>query len=175
MNWKWILLVLVIVAAGVAYFFYSQKTAPVASPTTATSTGFGQPAQYIPPPADQSSASPTTFVTGFYSWYLQGIANDPRFVLSDQYKSAINNWLTLDFISNWDSIVTNTNENPVLLSQDYADSWLNNINASVVSQTSTTTVVLVSLGTSSTPHKLTVELSPVDNNMWRIVRVTTAP
>lgn len=174
-NWKIVISVLVIVIVGIAVFlfFTSQKT-PSATTTTSTSTGFGQPAQYIPI-SNQSSASPTIFVTSFYSWYLQGIISDSRFVVSDQYKAAIKNWLAPDFIADWNTIVENTNENPVLLAQDYADSWTTHINASVVSQTATTTTVLVSLGIPPNVKKLTVGLIHGTDSTWRIASVTPAP
>lgn len=174
MNWKLIILALIIVIIGIAayffFFFILQKPNPE---TTITSIGFGQPSQYIPPPFDQSPVSPTTFVTSFYSWYLQSTVNDPRFVLSDEYKTAIAKWLMPEFIANWNTIVENTNENPVLLAQDYADSWLTNIQASVTAQTATTTTVLVSLGIRSEIKTLNVELVNFTDGLWRISGVSS--
>lgn len=171
--WKLLVSVLIIIVVGIALFlFFSSRGTSTGPATTSTGPRFGQPAQNIPLP--NQTLSPTAFATNFYTWYLQGLMNDQTFDGSDQFKSTINNWLTPDFIANWSTIVENTDANPVLLAQDYANSWSTNVNTSVVSQTATTITVLVSLGISSELKKLTVELVRITDGTWRIASVTPA-
>lgn len=181
--WKPLLFLFIIIfAGGLVYLYFLTApsiTIPVPVPTKTTSTNstFGQPAQNVPLPKQISNqtSSPAQFAANFYTWYLQGLMSNQSFSNSNQFKSGITDWLTPDFITNWSTIIENTDMNPVLLAQDYANSWLTNINTSVVTQTATTTTVLVSLGTSSQIHNLTVDLMNIADGTWRIASVTPAP
>lgn len=171
--WKLSAFILVIVLIGVAifFFFFSEKAPTNPSPTTST-TGFGQPAQNISPL--NQTKSPTEFTTNFYAWYVQNFTSDVKFGITKESKSAINEWLTSEFAKNWDTIIANTESDPVLLAQDYQSSWLGTVHATVVDQTATTSTILVSLGTAAELHQLTVHLI-FSNNEWRIDSVTSAP
>lgn len=177
--WKPLLSLFIIIFAGglvYLYFLTVPKTTSSTLPTSTqtTSTVQVQPTPNVPVPQEISNqtSSPAEFTKDFYAWYLQGIMKDASFPNSDQFKSTIHNWLTPDFIANWQTMIENINVSPILLAQDYANSWSTNITASATSQTATTTSVLVSLGTISDLKRLVVELVPVTDGTWRISRIS---
>jgi Protein of unknown function (DUF3828) len=120
-----------------------------------------------------TTASPATFAADFYAWYLQNLINNPGFTTSPQFKSSLGKWLTPDFINNWQKITTSTGSDPVTLLQDYQNSWLTNINPSIVDQSSTTSTVLASLGTPGELQRVIVHLV-FANGTWLIASVTSA-
>jgi hypothetical protein len=163
--WKIILAILVVlVLALVLFFVLSQK--PSAKPATSIPNPFADV-------TSNTSETPDAYTSAFYSWYLQVLAKDQTFSSSPDFKSQIGQWLTPELVANWNSIVENTDENPVLLSQDIADSWVTNVNASVVNQSATDATVLVSLGTSTDLHQLIVRLVR-SNDKWSIASVDPA-
>lgn len=172
--WKPVVFILIIIIIGITAFFYFTKPAGTSSSAvTPATTGnvFGQPAQNTSPP-DQIS-SPTTLVTGFYGWYLENLIRNQGFAGTDQFKSTITNWLTPNFAQNWNTLAENTGTDPVLLAQDYQNSWATNIQTTIVNQTSTSSMVLVSLGSGQQGQRVTVHLVFI-NGVWRISAVTPA-
>lgn len=131
---------------------------------------------YVPPnnsatvsPSSTSTASqtPDVFVEAFYTWYMQGMQTDVHFTSSTDFQSGIGQWLTPEFIADFQNRTDADEQDPVLLAQDFASSWPSNIQASLVAQSSTSSTVIVSLGTGIQLQKMSVTLLRTDAG-WRI-------
>ena len=154
-------LVLILVVGILAIFFTRKQSSP--------------PESAVPynPFADVSSnpsETPDAYTTSFYTWYLQVLSTNQSFSSSPDFKSSISQWLTPEFVANWDSIVENTDQNPVLLSQDIQSSWSGNIHTAIASQSQTDATIDVSLGTAPDQQLLAVHLVR-NSNGWRIASV----
>jgi hypothetical protein len=119
----------------------------------------------------QIDKSPSHLVTSFYRWYLHRYMSDLHFKSSPGFGSSLATRLSPDFISNWQKILNTHDVDPVLLSQDYGNTWISNIKTSVAYESTTKGTVLVSLGTGSDIHNLRVHLVFM-NNRWLISSVT---
>jgi hypothetical protein len=161
-NWKIILpIVLVVLILGTLLFFFltPSKPAQVTTPHDPFADVSNNPAE-----------TPDAYTSAFYTWYLQVLATDQNFSSSPIFKSSISQWLTPEFVANWDSIVENTDQNPVLLSQDIQSSWASDIHTAINNQSATDSTVQVSLGTGTDQQLLTFHLVRT-NNQWRIASV----
>jgi serine/threonine protein kinase len=114
---------------------------------------------------------PSAAVASFYTWYLRGMINNPRFTSSPEFKSSTPKWLSSDFINNWQKIVAAHGVDPVTLSQDYQKSWISSIAPLVTYQSATTSTIVVTLGTGSEVHGVRVHLV-FSNGNWLISSVT---
>ena len=164
-NWKIILpAALLILILGILLFFFlaQSKPAQVTTPYNPFADVSNNPAE-----------TPDAYTSAFYTWYLQVLAKDQSYSSSPDFKTSIQKWLTPEFVANWNSIVENTDADPVLLSQDYQDSWLTNIRTAIVSQSATDSTVEISLGTGTDQQLLSVHLIRTDNQ-WRIASVDPA-
>ncbi len=170
---KFVLLILslvLLIACGI-YFIFLRQSPPLNNPTPPpTFSGFGKPAESTP--LLNETSSPLDFTFNFYTWYLQNLSRDQSFTSSSRFQSESEQWLTTDFASNWNNIVQSSESDPVLLTQDYQDSWASNVQVTPLSQTATSTSFLVALGTSEQLHQIRVTLIPFDNT-WRIKSVAT--
>jgi hypothetical protein len=181
-NWKILLSlfgILIIIVCAVLYVLTAPPEPPAPAPPQATSTtATVTQTPSIPvvvPQVQNQTASPTEFTKNFYTWYLQGLVNDQRFSGSDEFRSSVSRWLTPEFIAAWDSIIEQTNANPILLAQDYASSWSTNITTSIGTETATTTTIIVTLGVPREERKLIADLVRTNEGAWRIARVTLVP
>lgn len=111
----------------------------------------------------------------FYKWYLQELAVD-RDPLSDrpqQYEKHVAKGLVGDInkaMTSEDGI----DSDYFLKAQDYLDDWRASVNTSVVSQRSTSAVILVKLGRDKeTIRRLKVSLI-VEDGAWKIRKVRLA-
>lgn len=116
-------------------------------------------------------AAPDEFTKNFYTWYLQGVTRNIKFVSTTQFSSTIGDWLTQDFALNFRDIASRTNGDPVLLAQDYQNSWATNIQTTVTDRSATSSTVILSMGNSSELHKVAVHLISAENT-WRVSSVT---
>jgi hypothetical protein len=146
------------------------RQAPAPSPNATTSF----PAGTLVGTGASTEASPATFTSGFYSWYLSHYVADPAFDISKEFATNAPTWLTADFIGRYADTASTTGMNPILLAQDYAPSWPSSIAVRIVSQTDAAADVTVSLGTGMELHALAVHLVHVTSG-WRIASVTPAP
>jgi hypothetical protein len=156
---------ILILGIGITLLFFLQKP----HTPTQTKTPYNPFAEISNNPAE----TPDAYTTAFYTWYLQVLSNDQNFSSSPNFKSSISQWLTPEFVANWNSIVENTDQNPVLLSQDTQDSWASNIRTALVNQSTTDSTVEVSLGTTPNQQILLVHLVH-NENQWRIASVDLA-
>jgi hypothetical protein len=179
--WKLLLGIFVVIFIGGCVYLYiltspEKPVATVTTPTTTPSTDnsyFGQSTQtttIVPVTPEAQATDPSEFTKNFYAWYLDGFKNI-TFSRSDKFKSEINNWLTPDFLQNWSAITQDSGSDPVLLAQDYFDSWITNMQTSITTQTATTSTVMLTLGTSSQKNILSVSLVKHDTS-WRIDSVS---
>jgi hypothetical protein len=118
-------------------------------------------------PASPSAPPPTAIAQGFYAWYLRGEINDENFASSSDYTSGLSQWLTPNFLANYQTAAANTDVNPFTQSQDYEDSWATNIQTTIISQTNTLSTILVTLGTGSDTQNLILQLLPI-GGYWKI-------
>lgn len=176
---KYLLAIGFVAVIGVgAFLLFALRSSSVPALPTSTPPQTAQqpsntplPTQPAVPSPQTQTASPSTFATSFYGWYLQGLAGNQAFTTSSAFTSESGNWLTPAFSSKWSSIAQDSGADPALLSQDYAPSWLSSISATVISQTSSTAVIRVSLGNAADLHQVDAHLVS-SGASWRIDSVT---
>jgi hypothetical protein len=161
---KWliggIILLIVVIGAFVFLFILPRNT------TLGTNTSS------FPLSAEQKVTQPDAFVTNFYTWYLTEFSSDIQFDSNPKFIGAITNWLTPSFAANLKAISDSTEQDPILLAQDYQNSWLQNITTTILSSTPTTSNVLLSLGTPAEFHQLVVHLVLI-GGVWHIDSVSS--
>ena len=169
-TWTWIIgVVLVVLIAAAAWFVFTGIPGTQPSPNNlypasntnpfsggVTGTGTTTPA------VTNTSTDPARFAGDFYRWYLSWKGTGPY---------GLGDWLTPEFVSNWQSIIDATDDDPVLLAQDTQRSWLTNITALAVSADAASSTVDVSLGSGPDLHSLSVSLVRGSNG-WRISAVS---
>jgi Protein of unknown function (DUF3828) len=123
-----------------------------------------------PPELNNQSSEPAVLTENFYRWYLEGLTTKQAFTDSTEFRSALANWLTDDFITRWDTLIESTGHDPILLAQDYQGDWLQTIVATTISRSATTSLVTISLGAAPQEYALNISLTKA-NNSWRIQNV----
>ena len=163
--------VLIILIASIAFFFlvYKPNLAKPTGTKTATEINPSNPAVIV-----NRATRPNVVAQNFYLWYLQNLIKNPGFTSSASFKNSIGDWLTPEFINNWNNLTQTTNIDPVLLAQDYQTFWLTNLKVSVVTAGSAKSTVLVSLEEEPEPHQTLVHLVLI-NNKWLIDSISLAP
>lgn len=122
--------------------------------------------------SSNTTETPDAYVKSFYLWYLQVLSKDQNFSSSPDFKIQINKWLTPVFVANWDSIVTSTDEDPVLLSQDFQDSWITTIRAQAITTSSAdSSTILLTLGDGTDTHQVIVHVTRAATGQWQIASV----
>ncbi len=152
------------------YFFFLRSPSSTGPTDTIPTT---QPIQNPYTGATQKKVSPSEFTTIFYQWYLQGLAKGPAFSSSQEFTSSLSQWLTPSFISSLGALTDNTDSDPVLLAQDYQNSWYTHLSPQIIEQTETTSTVRLTLGMEADEHVVVVHLELTDGQ-WRISAVTQA-
>ncbi|MES2225182.1 MAG: hypothetical protein V4480_00025 [Patescibacteria group bacterium] len=114
-------------------------------PSSPTPTKVTDPFGNISSNSTWKERSPTTFTTDFYTWYLTSISADSTSAGTPGYKTELSQWLTPDFYSQFDSIGEANDADPILLAQSILPSWLMNMKADLVSQSSSEAVVTIHL------------------------------
>ena len=166
-HWKlFAVFVLVIVFLfGIFIFFFPSQNP---QPTTPATNPFNN---IVDPQPNNSSIS--TFVASCYKTYIQWYVSNNKSANPSQSIPDPSRCFTSDFINQWPGIITNTEGDPVLLAQDYGNSWMSNINAMVSNQSQTAASVTLSLGSGNELRQLLVQLQ-LTSNGWRISSVTSA-
>jgi hypothetical protein len=128
------------------------------------------------PPAQigQAPIPPTKVAENFYKWYLQNLKKNSTFTSLEPFKTSLSQWVTPEFIAAWSTTTQVSNIDPVLLSQDYQDSWVTTIKTQVIEGNQTTSTVVVSLGSEAELNEVLVHLIFI-NNKWIIFSIARAP
>lgn len=188
-DWTILIALAVIAFGGAAMFLVytyggssapaQQQQNPATQPFTQTgpshpavtgSSGASQTGSTVPsvPTADMER-SPSAFVVGFYKWYLDGLATDQAFSVSNTFVNGRTKWLSPKLAASWGSIAENTGSDPVLLAQDFLPSWFQGITASTTKQSTGSGTVVVSWS-GSAPEIQVVLVS--SNDGWLIDSVS---
>lgn len=157
---KWItiaVLGLLVIIVGIVLLFGTKTPAPQTQTTNTVTL----------PVAAQALQSPAEFATDFYTWYISNREKGPSFPTPNNLTSVLGPWLTPQFIANWQTIITNTDADPVLWAQDNPATWGHGITASIVSQSNSASSVRVLIGSGKTTHTFTLQLVK-SGNSWRI-------
>jgi hypothetical protein len=153
-------IIIILIAIGiVSFIFFSPKSSPGLSGNT------------FPISSDQQVPQPDVYATNFYKWYILQFKNDVDFNATPDLKKQLLTWVTPQFADQFENIIQSTGSDPVLLAQDYQDSWLTDVSSSVLSNSGTAATILVSLGSVNDLHQLVVNLVLVDG-YWRVNSVT---
>ena len=173
----------ILLSALVIYIWWNRPAAiPAAAPSNNASSSQtngaagvkSAPATTAAPLATETATNtPDGLTHAFYKWYLYEFANglnhsgDPAFV------SSLRTWLTDGFVSQFAQMANDTDQDPVLLAQDWSRSWPAHIATTLRGQTATTAEVLVSLGTGDELKQLHVSLI-LTSSGWRIASIIPA-
>jgi hypothetical protein len=118
-----------------------------------------------------SETNPSTFVKNCFQAYIPAYIAELSVTSPTQFSNYAAACFTPDFIAQWPNIVSSTDSDPVLLSQDYYNSWKTDISAITASQSQTTSSVILNLGAGSELVQLEVNLQLTPSG-WRISSVT---
>jgi hypothetical protein len=147
----------------VLFFFFTKSTPQQTNnPTTnpfANSVDSNQGLE------DFSARCFKTYVSNYIA--KQNSASD-----SPQLNQFAQSCFTSNFINQWATIANESDSDPVLLSQDYYNSWETDATVSVLSQSSTDATELVNLGTGSETLQLIAQLQMTPNG-WRISDISS--
>jgi hypothetical protein len=165
-----LIVVLVVLIGALATWMTLHKNAPT---PTVSSADFGDA-------TSQNSDTISTFTGNCFKWYIQGYANRSTVVGTKNYEAATaqiaadaGSCFTPEFISQWPTITSNTEGDPVLLSQDYESSWAANVTTSITQQSATDAAALVNLGSNPQWLKQLIVHLTYTANGWRISGVTS--
>jgi hypothetical protein len=163
-NWPVVVLIIAILAVfGTGAYLLYQKSTPT-TPATTTETN-----SLPTTPAPQDISSPADFVVAFYTWYVKGYETDIHFTSSAQFQSNVGQWLAPQFVANFTTLASSTDEDPILLAQDILPTWSTHIQANILDQSATQSNLLVTLGTGGQQWALHVVLINTATG-WRISR-----
>ncbi len=157
--------------AGAVAFAIARKNVGVPGEKT---TGAGFPTGTVVNSSASVDASPTTFASGFYAWYLSNLEHDQGFIVSDSFANDVTKWLTPEFIAEFPRLIDETGTSPILLAQDYYASWMTSITSKVATQSATEADVIVTLGKDTETHKLLLHLVK-KGSQWLISSIQEAP
>ncbi len=160
---KWLVIgciILLLIVIGVIFILLPKK-----NPSQGVSGAL------FPVSTDQKELQPEVFTTNFYKWYIVQFKNNVGVASTAEFKNTLSNWLSPAFTANFDTLVQNTGSDPLILAQDYQNSWLTTISATVLSSTPTTASLLVTLGSGTELHQLIVNLALI-KGYWHIDSVT---
>ena len=124
-------------------------------------------------PASTSAAdipSPSAVARACITWYLQTFAPDAKGVTDDSIQKGLSQCFKESFSNSWDSIRDDIGEDPVLYSANITSSALSVQSSSLVSQTTTSSTVLITLADGSKISKLSVLLDRTTSG-WLISEV----
>jgi hypothetical protein len=162
-----LVIVMIIVIGGIAlYIILPTKPA-------GTETAQVTPITFPDSATTSNIQSPADFTTEFYTWYLASIEKDPSFPSLALVSTSFGQWLTPEFIQNWQSIGNSTDADPVLLAQDDPNTWGAGIRSIITAQSPTASTVSVTIGTGTTAHSYVVKLL-IYNGSWKIDSVSLA-
>jgi hypothetical protein len=167
-------LLILIICICIAVYLLSSKTKPGTSTNNtnvfpATNANNNGSTNITPKPGQR----PDAFALDFYTWYINGLVKNSGFRGSQEFVSSAPNLLTQDFIQKLDSLEQNTDQNPLILAQDYGSSWIENIHATTLSETTNQSLVTVTFGTGQDFRKITVDLVRSNaQDTWKIASVS---
>ncbi len=157
-------MIIVLVLLAIIFIFQSKKQT---SQPTETSTNYFAD-------VSNSSISVSTFTSNCFASYIQSfVANIKNNNLSENVPTGADSCFTETFIQQWPSITSSTESDPVLISQDYYPSWINNVSSSVITQSQSSATVLVNIGTGTEIEQLIASLEFTPQG-WRISGVSSA-
>lgn len=120
-------------------------------------------------PTATNVQGPDGLASSCYKWYISYFANTSSKPSETDYQNGVNACFTSEFINSWPS-GENVDMDPVLLSQDYQNSWVDSVRTTVLASSVTTGSVLIQLGTGSTEKDLLLTLEKTSLG-WRISNV----
>jgi hypothetical protein len=157
---------LVLLGALLFKLFGGSSTTPKAAPTQ---TVFPTSAP-IGATADQADV----FARSFFVWYLQNVSADPEFPHPENRDVVLADWLSPQFINDWEQIQTDSDASPVLLTGESVSSWGTNVTAAVTSQLSYISTVTLTVGPQSAGHIFTIQLTRATDGSWKIDSISNA-
>jgi hypothetical protein len=117
--------------------------------------------------------SPADFSVNFYKWYIGNREADPSFPSADQLQNGFTQWMTPQFILEYQATVSDPDNDadPILYAQDDPRGWGSGISAAIQSQTDSASTVTVAIGSGSSVHNFTLQLVK-SNGQWLISSIS---
>jgi|GEM_PF-3037193 len=146
-----LILIILVVAAAILFKLWPSQQTTVTQPGNTVTT----------------SQTATGLIGGCYKAYLNAYINQTKYNNPVQFKQITDACFTPEFVANWQNIVDHTDSDPVLLAQDYDQSWLTSQNVQILSDG----IALLTLGSGPKSEKLIVQYQTVPDG-WRISGVS---
>jgi hypothetical protein len=150
------------------FILFSQKTTSQTAPLTTN------PFADVSPTLTSTSTGNdlTTFIQNCFTSYIQAYEANQQNSNPGQFDQDAQSCFTPDFIQQWPAIITKSEGDPILLSQDYESSWLSNVFVAIASQTQTSALAIVNIGSGSETEQVLAQLTNTAAG-WRIAAVTS--